>query len=82
MAKRARLFANLRVGKAQGYPTMPSHVKGVRQGNAPGSIEREPGIHQDPGDRRFATGTAERSTGINPKARNPIDPRMPNLSPS
>jgi hypothetical protein len=82
MARRARLFANLRVGKRQGWPTMPSHVKGVRQGNAPGSIERNRGLQQDPDDRRFAKGTAERSTGINPRHRNPIDPRMPNLSPS
>jgi hypothetical protein len=81
MARRDRIFANLRVGKRQGWPTMPSHVRGVRQGNAPGNIEREAGILQDPKDRRFARGTAERSTGINAKARNPIDPRMPNLSP-
>jgi hypothetical protein len=82
MARRARIFANLKVGKAQGYPTMPAHVKGVRQGNAPGNLEDQVGIHQDPNDRRFATGTAERSTGVNAKHRNPIDPRMPNLSPS
>jgi hypothetical protein len=77
-----RIFANLKVGKAEGRPSMPSHVKGIRQGNARGNIEREPGVHPDPNDRRFAKGTAERSTGINPKRRNPIDPRMPNLSPS
>ena len=82
MARRERIFANLRVGKAQGSPTTPAHVKGVRQGNASGNIEREQGIHPDPDDRRFATGTADRSTGINAGARNPIDPRMPNLSPS
>ncbi len=79
---RSRLFANLRVGKAQGHPTRSSHVKGVRQGNSPGNLEKERGLHPDPNDRRFAYGTAERSTGINPRARNPIDPRMPNLSPS
>ncbi len=82
MARRERTFANLKVGKAQGWPTLPSHVKGVRQGNAPGHLEKERGLHPEPGDRRFARGTAERSTGINPAARNPIDPRMPNLSPS
>jgi hypothetical protein len=82
MARRERIFANLKVGTAHGYPTMPSHVKGVRQGNSPGHLEREAGLHQDPRDRRFAKGTAERSTGINPRARNPIDPRMPNLSPA
>ena len=32
----------------------------------------------------FADGrsSAERSTGINPKGAEPIDPRMPNLSPA
>lgn len=82
MARRQRVFANLRVGKAQAWPSMPAHVKGVRQGNAKGHLEQEPGLHPDPHDRRFATGTAERSTGINPGHRDPIDPRMPNLSPS
>jgi hypothetical protein len=82
MARKTRLFANLRVGKAQTHPSKPSHVAGVREGNRRGNIEREAGIHQDPDDRRFATGTAERSTGINARSRNPIDPRMPNLSPA
>ncbi|BDG01374.1 hypothetical protein [Anaeromyxobacter oryzae] len=82
MARKSRWFANLRVGRRDVAPTAPSHVPGIREGNQPGSIEREVGIHQDPRDRRFATATAERSTGINPRARNPIDPRMPNLQPS
>jgi hypothetical protein len=82
MARKAKVFANLRVGRRHVRPDLPSHVAGVRQGNRPGSIERERGLVQDPEDRRFARGTAERSTGINPGARNPIDPRMPNLSPS
>ncbi|HET9594490.1 MAG TPA: hypothetical protein VFP65_02865 [Anaeromyxobacteraceae bacterium] len=82
MARKARLFANLKVGKAQTHPSKPSHVAGVREGNRRGNIDREAGVHQDPEDPRFATGTAERSTGINARARNPIDPRMPNLSPA
>lgn len=81
MARR-KIFANLRIGKAQTRPDKPSHVPGIRQGNARGNIDRERGIHQDPDDPRFAKGTADRSTGINAKARNPIDPRMPNLSPA
>ena len=81
MARKAKLFANLRVGKPDVRPDLPSHVRGVRQGNRPGNIEREPGIVQQE-DRRFAHGTAERSTGIGARARNPIDPRMPNLSPA
>ncbi len=79
---RTRIFANLRVGRAQVNPSRPSHVRGVREGNRRGNLKREKGfvLHED--DPRFAWGTAERSTGINAKARNPIDPRMPNLSPS
>jgi hypothetical protein len=82
MARKTKLFANLRVGRRDVRPDLPSHVPGVRQGNRPGSLERQTGIDQDPQDRRFATGTAERSTGINPRARDTIDPRMPKLSPS
>ena len=53
-----------------------SHVDGVRQGNAKGNYEQQAGHKPD------GKATAERSTGINPKAHGPIDPRMPNLSPS
>ncbi len=82
MARKARIFANLKVGRAKVSPSRPSHVAGIRQGNRRGNIDHERGILQDPDDPRFARGTAERSTGINARARNPIDPRMPNLSPS
>jgi hypothetical protein len=82
MARRPRRFANLKVGRPDVRPDLPSHVAGVRQGNRPGSLERTRGLEQDPEDRRFAYGSAARSTGISPRARNPIDPRMPNLSPS
>ncbi len=82
MARKTRIFANLRVGKAQESPSRPSHVRGVREGNRRGNIDKEAGIHTDEKDPRFAKGTAQRSTGINAHARNPIDPRMPNLSPS
>jgi hypothetical protein len=82
MAGKPKWFANLRVGKPGTSPTRPTHVTGIREGNRRGNIDRERGIHQDPDDPRFATGTAERSTGINARARNPIDPRMPNLSPA
>ena len=67
---------NVRVGKADVSPTKPSHVAGVREGNAPGSYEKMSGHNAD------GTSTAERSTGINPKSRNPILPSMPNLSPA
>jgi hypothetical protein len=53
----------------------PAHTAGIKQGNAKGSYERMTG-HL--GDGRS---TAARSTGINPGAEEPIDSRMPNLSP-
>jgi hypothetical protein len=34
------------------------------------------------GHKADGTSTAARSTGINPKAHEPIDPSMPNLSPA
>ncbi len=68
-------MANLRIGKPDTKPDAPAHTKGVREGNEPGAYEKQPGHEPD------GRSTAERSTGINPKARNPIDPRMPNLSP-
>ena len=69
---------HLRVGRAQVKITKPSHVPGVRQGNAIGSLEKESGLRQR-GAGAFATG--RRSTGINAEAREPIDPRMPVLTP-
>jgi hypothetical protein len=51
------------------------HIKGVNQGNATGNYEKQVGHEPD------GRSTAARSTGINPSAREPIDPRMPNLSP-
>lgn len=70
-----RTIANIRVGKTKVRPDLPSHVPGVRQGNEPGSYARTPGLLEG------GKVTARRSTGINPQARNPIDPRSPNLPP-
>jgi len=81
MGMRTKNVGNLKVGRRQVTPTRPSHVKGVREGNERGSIFRESGFRQNPDDARFATCTAERSTGINARDRNAIDPRMPHLSP-
>ena len=53
-----------------------THVKGIKSGNAKGNYERQSGHQRD------GTSTQERSTGINAGAREPIDPRMPNLSPA
>ena len=54
---------------------LPAHMKGTSSGNSKGSYERQAGHNED------GTSTAERSTGINPQGAQPIDPRMPNLSP-
>ena len=54
----------------------PAHTPGVKQGNSKGNYERQVGHVPD------GRSTAARSTGINVKAREPIDPRMPNLPPA
>jgi hypothetical protein len=69
-------MSNLRVGKPDIAPDATAHRKGVRQGNSTGSYESQSGHHPD------GRSSAERSTGINAKAAEPIDPRMPNLSPA
>jgi len=51
-------------------------VKGIKSGNSTGNYER------NAGHKRDGTSTQERSTGINAGDREPIDPRMPNLSPA
>ena len=66
---------NITLGKMEVTPEMPSHVKGIKQGNAKGSYEKMAGHNPD------GTSTAQRSTGVNHAAHNPIDPSMPNLSP-
>jgi hypothetical protein len=66
---------NIRKGEADVAPDLPTHVAGIQQGNAKGSYEKMIGHNSD------GTSTAARSTGINPKAHEPIDPSMPNLSP-
>jgi hypothetical protein len=69
-------MAKLRLGRPHTRTDAPVHVKGTTSGNAPGNYERQIGHRPD------GTSTAERSTGINPQAEQPIDPRMPNLSPA
>ena len=53
-----------------------THVKGIKSGNSKGNYEQMAGHKPD------GTSTAERSTGVNAAGREPIDPRMPNLSPA
>jgi hypothetical protein len=73
-----RVIANVRVGPPDVDPAAPAHMAGIREGNSP----HRPAAGIIPTDRWSARGTARRSTGIDAKARNPIDPRSPNLSPS
>ena len=65
----------MNVGTRDVAPDAPAHVPGIRQGNE-GPNERQPGHLPD------GRSSARRSTGIDPKAREPIDVRMPNLSPA
>ncbi len=71
--------SNVKVGKPDTILTVSAHVKGTREGNSTQGIKKERGVHDE---GLTAKGTARRSTGINPKNRNPIDPKMPNLSPA
>jgi hypothetical protein len=65
----------IKVGKRQVTPDKPSHISGVKEGNAEGNYEKQLGHLPD------GRSTAARSTGINPKDRDPVLPGMPNLSP-
>ena len=77
--KEPTIIANVRVGTPDVLPDKSTHVSGVRQGNSKGNTRRSKGLLPM---GVAAVGKAARSTGINPKDREPIDPRMPNLSPS
>jgi hypothetical protein len=69
-------MAGIRVGNPDVRPDLAAHTPGVPTGNAPGSYEKQEG--HLPGGKSTAT----RSTGVNSEAMEPIDPRMPNLSPA
>jgi hypothetical protein len=68
-------MANVKVGIRHVTPDKPSHTRGVKEGNSEGNYSKQVGHLPD------GRSTAARSTGINPKARDPILPGMPNLSP-
>lgn len=78
MKKKTTTIANVTVGKSQIAPSAPSHIRGVAQGNTI-KVAKVRGL-VPMGREAFCT--ARRSTGVNPNARNPIDPRMPNLPPA
>jgi hypothetical protein len=67
---------NIKVGKPDVRPDAPSHVRGIRMGNAAGNYRKQAGHLPD------GKATAERSTGIGASKRNPIVPQMPNLPPA
>ena len=59
-------------------PDLPSHTPGTPKGEE--RVRRE---GREPGRENRELGrTARDSTSINAKARDPIDPRMPNLPPA
>ena len=68
-------MAAIKLGKPQVTPDLPAHTPGINQGNTKGNYGKMSGHNPD------GTSSAQRSTGINPKAHEPIDPSMPNLSP-
>jgi hypothetical protein len=69
-------MANLKVGKPAVKQDAPAHTPGIRSGNSKGNYDKQKGHLPD------GRSTAERSTGVSAGNREPIDPRMPNLSPA
>ncbi|NLU75381.1 hypothetical protein HCC61_22385 [Streptomyces sp. HNM0575] len=69
-------MSEIKLGKPHVRLDKAAHVCGVRQGNHEGSYKRQPGHRPDD------TSTSRRSTGVSAKAKNPIAPGMPNLSPA
>ena len=68
-------MAEVRVGKPDVKIDRMAHTRGIFEGNAEGDYERMEGHLPD------GRSTSRRSTGVNAEAQNPIDPKMPNLSP-
>jgi hypothetical protein len=66
----------IKAGKADVDTQALGHTPGVKSGNSKGNYEKQDG-HRPDGKR-----SARASTGVNPDAHEPIDPRMPNLSPA
>jgi hypothetical protein len=67
--------ARIKVGKPDVKVDAPAHTPGIKQGNE-GRYEKQAGHRTD------GRATSERSTGIDPGSKNPIDPRMPTLTPA
>jgi hypothetical protein len=69
-------MTKIKRGKPSTTTDAPAHTPGIKQGNSIGNYEKQRGHLPD------GRSTAQRSTGIRSKAREPIDPSMPNLSPA
>lgn len=85
MGKRdGKVVANVHVGKAEGRQSRSAHTPGVKRGTAPRGFQKEEGIEDAPPGAKLdgARATGRRSTSINPKGHEPIDPRMPKLAPA
>lgn len=65
----------IRTGKGDVSPDTPAHTPGIPKGGGAGAYAKQAGHLPD------GRSTAARSTGVNPESHEPIDPRMPNLSP-
>ena len=68
-------MARIKIGKRDTPTDKPTHTPLTKQGNSKGNYEKQRGHLPD------GRSTAARSTGINASKREPIDPRMPNISP-
>jgi hypothetical protein len=69
-------MAKLKLGRAKKPTDAPTHVRGIKQGNSVGNYDKQAGHLAD------GRASAAKSTGINARRREPIDPRMPNLPPA
>jgi hypothetical protein len=69
---------NIKVGRPDVTPEAPSHIAGVREGNRRAHLLPQPGFE---GKGLTARANSRRSTGVNARAEEPIDPRMPRLFP-
>ncbi|HVW28007.1 MAG TPA: hypothetical protein VHC69_21740 [Polyangiaceae bacterium] len=74
---KTQTLGSIIVGRPDVDPRSPSHVAGIHEGNLP--ARRRPMGGANGG---AVPTEATRSTGINPKARLPVDPRMPRLPPA
>ena len=68
-----KVVNNIRIGKPDVDRAAPSHVAGVREGNASGGIERNPGFYTDADSGKTRTTMAR---AISPNGLPEPHPRM------